>query len=370
MSQPIAIISRSCIFPESPSPQALWKNLLKGRDLLSKPEPTRWRARPSAAMGNPDWDNPGGYVRGFDDIFDADQFDLDADVITSLDPLFQWVLHTAKEAYRPINRAEDGDLAVLLGNLSLPSEGLSKWTEAVWQGGEEPATLNRYMSGLPAHLVGPALGRRADAFSLDAACASSLYAIGLGCEKLREQRADIVLAGAVNRADPLFLNIGFQALQALSPSGRSRPFHRGADGLIPTEGAAFVGLKRLDDAIDSGDDILGVIHGVGLSNDGRSDGLLAPASAGQIRAIEKAYEQSDIAPDDVSYIECHATGTPVGDGREIESLAAVFSDDRPVSVGSHKSNMGHSITAAGMAGPPQGVGRHGALHAPADDPRR
>ncbi len=347
---PIAIVSQSCLFPGSLSPQALWKNLLESRDLLTKPDPARWGVDPARAMEVDGWNHRAGYVCGFDEIFDRNAFELDADLLQSLDPLFLWVLHTAHEAYHGINRADAGNLAVVLGNLSLPSQGLARWTEAVWRGSEKPHHFNRFMSGLPAHLVGPALGRKADAFSLDAACASSLYAIKLGCEKLRKNQADLVLAGAVNRADPLFLHIGFDALQALSPTGRSRPFHGSADGLIPTEGAAFVGLKRLDDAVDHGDSILAVVHDVGLSNDGRSDGLLVPAGEGQVRAIRAAYEKIDIAPEEVGYVECHATGTAVGDGREIRSMADVFRPDSQIPVGSHKSNMGHAITAAGMAG--------------------
>ena len=346
----IAIISQSCLFPHSTSPQALWKNLLEGRDLLSSPDPERWRTDPAKAMERTGWNHPAGYVHGFHEVFDPTAFELDADLVRSLDPLFQWVLHTAKEAYLPVKKADRGRLNIILGNLSLPSEGLAKWTEAVWTDQKKPHPFNRFMSGLPAHLTAKALGRDADAFSLDAACASSLYAIELACEKLRQKQADIVLAGAVNRADPLFLHIGFQALQALSPTGRSRPFHRGADGLIPTEGAAFVALKRLKDAVDDGDEILGVIHATGLSNDGRSDGLLVPDGEGQVRAIRAAYERAQLTPDDVGYIECHATGTPVGDGREIRSLTEALQPTGEIPIGSHKSNMGHSITAAGMAG--------------------
>ena len=350
MTPPIAIVSRACLFPQSLSPQALWKNLLESRDLLSPADPERWRVEPARAMQQEGWDNPGGYVDGFDEYFDPARFELPDEWLHSMDPLVRWVLHTAHEAYHPIERAEQGNLAVILGNLSLPSEGLAAWAESIWTNSKRPHEHNRHMSGLPAHIVPRALGRVGDAFALDAACASSIYAIKLGCEKLRRKQADLVLAGAVNRADPLFLNIGFQALQALSPTGRTRPFHRRADGLVPAEGAAFVGLKRLDDALDCGDSILGVIHDAGLSNDGRSEGLLVPAGEGQVRALRAAYDHIDVDPQDVSFIECHATGTPVGDGREIKSLQRVFQPEHEIPIGSHKSNMGHAITAAGMAG--------------------
>ena len=159
-----------------------------------------------------------------------------------------------------------------------------------------------------------------------------------------------MLAGAVQRADDLFLHVGFTALGALSRSGRSRPFHRDADGLVPAEGAAFVVLKRLADARRDGDTIHGVIRGVGLSNDGRGKGLLAPSEEGQERAIRAAYEQAGFGPERVSLIEAHATGTPVGDGAEIRSTGAVFAGLAGVPLGSLKSNLGHLITVAGVAG--------------------
>ncbi|RDV37165.1 hypothetical protein DV096_14370 [Bradymonadaceae bacterium TMQ3] len=364
---PVAIVGQSCVFPGSLSPETFWQNLLAGRDLLSPPDPERWRAEPAVAMGKPGWRNPGGYVTGFDEVFEPQDYALDADLLRHLDPLVQWSVHCAKQAYLQAQKGDEGRLAIFLGNLSLPSEGMAmrvedgRLPEAVRDARQASRSeaanlagqLDRHMSGLPAHLIARALGRpEAPATALDAACASSLYAIKLGIERLRAHQSDLVLAGAVNRADPLFLNIGFQALQALSPTGQSRPFHRDANGLVPTEGCAFVALKRLDDALACGDTILGVIHEVGLSNDGRSDGLLVPSSEGQVRALRAAYRGLDLRPADIGYIECHATGTALGDGRELKSLQALFPDrhDESLPIGSLKSNMGHAITAAGMAG--------------------
>ena len=158
-----------------------------------------------------------------------------------------------------------------------------------------------------------------------------------------------MIAGAIARADDLFIHIGFCSLQALSKSGQSRPFHREADGLLPAEGCALVVLRRLEDAVRDGDTILGVIRGVGLSNDGRARGLLAPSEEGQIRALREAYEVAGLSPDEVDYVECHATGTPIGDATELRSMRAVFGNRR-VPIGSLKGNLGHLITAAGTAG--------------------
>src|SRR6185503_1163343 len=193
----------------------------------------------------------------------------------------------------------------------------------------------------PAHLVARAIGFQERSFALDAACASSLYALRLACDMLHDRRTDVMLAGGVCHVDDLILHLGFTALQAISMSGRSRPFHRDADGLVPAHGAALVVLKRLDDAERAGDHILGVIRAVGLSNDGRSRGLLVPSEEGQVRALGAAYTMAGLDPREVSLVECHATGTPVGDGVEIRGMKRVYEGARDVPVGSLKSNLGH-----------------------------
>ena len=163
-----------------------------------------------------------------------------------------------------------------------------------------------------------------------------------------------MIAGGVSRPDPLYTQMGFSQLRALSPRGRSAPFDDEGDGLIVGEGAGLFVLKRLDDAVRHGDVIHGVIRGIGLSNDLHGD-LLAPNSEGQLRAMRAAYDQAGWSPGDVDLVECHATGTPVGDAVEVESLKALWSDEpaepsgRCV-IGSVKSNVGHMLTAAGAAG--------------------
>ncbi|MHC4925510.1 MAG: beta-ketoacyl synthase N-terminal-like domain-containing protein, partial [Planctomycetota bacterium] len=194
-----------------------------------------------------------------------------------------------------------------------------------------------------------AFGLDGSSFALDAACSSSLYAMEIACRMLQRREADLMLAGGIARADPLFIHLGFTALQALSPSGQSRPFHKGADGLLPAEGAGLVALKRLDDAVRDGDHVFGVIRGIGLSNDGRQSGFLAPAVDGQVRAMRQAYAQAGLTPADVDLVECHATGTPKGDTVEIESMAHVWGDAAKPVIGSLKANLGHPITASGVA---------------------
>ncbi len=370
---PIAITGQSCILPGALSPDALWTLVLEGRDEVRPAPPGHWRVQPEdvAARGTSAaeavdgaWSTMGGYVSGFDRAFDPGGFGMPEDEVLGLDPLFQWVLHGAREALAgaalsPEVRARAG---VFLGNLSYPSEGMARFGESVILERQpellrararafldRPDARNRFMSGLPAHLCAAALGLGGPALALDAACASALYAIKLGCDALRDGRLDAVVVGAVNRADDLFLHIGFSALTALSKTGRSRPFHREADGLIPAEGAAFVVLRRLDDAVRAGEPVLGVIRGVGLSNDGRGGGLLTPSVEGQVRALRAAYAEAGVPPESVDLLECHATGTPVGDRTELETVTQVFGAHR-LGLGSLKANLGHLITAAGLAG--------------------
>ncbi|MEO5727175.1 MAG: polyketide synthase, partial [Byssovorax sp.] len=373
--EPIAIVGQACALPGALTPEALWANVLRGESAVTSPPEGRWRLPAWHAMGTPGaqeeraWSDAGGYVRGFESVFDPSGLRVPEAGLRALDPVFQWTLHTARTALRSAGMAEHEPSAragLVLGNLSFPSASMSRYAESVWlealgkdflggraaaqAGVTHPDARNRFMSGLPAHLTAQALGLGGGAFALDAACASSLYAIKLACDRLHDRAADLMLAGAVNAADSLFLHIGFSALSAMSRTGQSRPFHREADGLVPSEGAVFFALQRLDDARAAGRPILGIIRGIGLSNDGRGRGLLAPSEEGQIRAMRLAYAAAGLAPSDVGFVECHATGTPVGDATEIRSLADVFAGCSDVPIGSLKSNLGHLITAAGGAG--------------------
>lgn len=335
-TEPIAIVGRGCAVPGALDPDTFWRNVAAGRCEL--------------APGD-----RGGRVRGFDAAFDPGGFQADPEEIMRLDPLFRWVLHAGRQALAEAGRGPGPHpgAGLVLGNLSYPSAGLARVAGQVWRDGQlAPGTdgRDRFSSGLPAHFAARALGLRCGGFALDAACASALYAIGLAGDRLRDRTADLMLAGAVSRAHRLLISEGFRALGASSPTGRSRPFHRAADGLVPGEGVVLVALMRLTDAVAAGVPVLGVIRGVGLANDGRTGGLLVPAEEGQERAMRLAYARAGVAPETVSLVECHATGTPVGDAVEARSTARVFAGCPDLPIGSVKSNVGHLLTAAGGAG--------------------
>ncbi len=370
--EPIAIVGRACLLPGARSPEDLWDAVQSGRDLLSTVPPDRWGINPDRIVSK-DQDSAdrtvsdrGGYVEGFDQLFNPEGFAIEPEEIKDLDAVFQWTLHTAREALRDAGHVETDPtrFGAIFGNLSFPSARMAAFVEAeairaiagygsqaLNEAGIQPTDpRNRFNSGLPALILERALQLGAGALALDAACASSLYAIKLACDRLHNNTADLMLAGAVNCADDLCIHMGFTALTALSRTGQSRPFNADADGLVPSEGCGFVALRRLDDALRDGDTIHGVIRGVGLSNDGRGRGLLVPSAGGQTAAMAQALEVAGLAAKDISLLECHATGTQVGDATEIQSSTAVYGESGDIPIGSLKSNIGHLITAAGVAG--------------------
>lgn len=359
--EPIAIVGQGCVLPGGLNADALWRTVHEARDVLGPPPPGYWGVAPERIVRNDRnapfcdhaWSDRGGYVRGFDEIFDARRFLLDAEELHGLAPLYLWAIEAARQAldsagWRP--GEVPGSAGAVLGNLSYPTTSMIDLAGRFWRG--DPHGIdwrNRFMSGLPAHVMARALGLRGGAMALDAACASSLYAIKLACDRLHDGTADVMVAGGVNGASDLLLHVGFTALQALSRTGTSRPFHSGADGLVPAEGAAFLVLRRLDDAVADHNTILGVIRAVGLSNDGRGHGMLVPSQESQERAMGRAYDMAGLEPRDISLIECHATGTSRGDLTELMSMARIFDGAVDIPIGSLKSNLGHSITASGAA---------------------
>jgi len=373
--EPIAIIGQACVLPGALTPGELWDKIAAGTDLIARVPDGYWRTDPNLVMAgfrhdarDITWCDRGGYVQGFETVFNPDGFAIPKEEIVKFDSLVHWLLHTGREALRDAGYREavELDAGLIIGNLSYPSSAMSAFAESVWLDAQpkefldgmarqlakvpKPPAINRFMSGLPAHIAAQALGLRKGAFALDAACASSLFAVRLACDRLHDRKADLMLAGGVQGSDDLIIHIGFCTLQAMSKTGQSRPFHRDADGLIPAEGAGIVVLKRLSDAVRDGDHLHGVIRAIGLSNDGRGQGLLVPSAQGQFKAMEHAYKMAGISPARISLIECHATGTKVGDDVEIASTRRIFKDLKGVPIGSIKSNMGHPITASGVAG--------------------
>jgi acyl transferase domain-containing protein/3-hydroxymyristoyl/3-hydroxydecanoyl-(acyl carrier protein) dehydratase len=367
----IAIVSAGGILPGGNDLDGFWRLVVERRDALSEPPPGRWLLDPEA-IRDPSEPKPdrvlctrGGFVP--DTTIPPRDGGFDAATLEQLDPSVILTLKAAREAW---DAAQTGGLAgarvaVILGHIALPTESMSALSRAVIgreiekqvtgrDPGETPVSpYARHAMGLPALAVAKDLGLSGRAFAIDAACSSSLFSLALACEELRARRADAVIAGGASRPDSLYTQMGFSQLRASSRKGFCTPFDERGDGLVVGEGAVCFVLKRLDDAVAVGDEILGVIRGYGLSNDVEGN-LLAPSSEGQVRALRAAYEDAGWTPTAVDLIECHATGTPVGDGVEVTSLRELWAGAQsPVGrcvIGGAKSNVGHLLTGAGAVG--------------------
>ncbi len=368
---PIAIVSLSGIFPLAFSAEDFWRNIVGKVDAAVKIPAARW-VDPADWVYNrspePDmaYSRRACLVEGF--RFDPSGFNLNADLLQTLDPLHQWVLHASRDALINCRTAINGKrTGVILAAIALPTDLSSEISRRFlgrrfFEASAVKKSSYRMSAGeslcarvvsSPAVVVSHALGLEGVCYTLDAACASSLYALKLACDALHDFRADTMLAGGVSRPDCLYTQVGFSQLRALSPSGHCAPFDWRADGLVVGEGAGVMVLKRLEDAVEAGDRVYGVIRGIGLSNDMRGN-LLAPESAGQVRAMQMAYAKAGWHPHTVDYVECHGAGTPVGDATELNSLKVLWGDngwtDGQCALGSVKSMIGHLLTGAGAAG--------------------
>ncbi|MFK5954718.1 MAG: beta-ketoacyl synthase N-terminal-like domain-containing protein [Desulfobacterium sp.] len=362
----IAVVGLSGIFPGANDVDAFGKNIMAKKEAILDVPPGRWAIPPDQVHSTtylPDKvaSKRAGLITDF--AFDPHGFALAPELLLSLDPLHHLVLSAGQQAISHCHcpkqlKAKTG---VILAAIALPTQCTSDiaWQVIMENRGHELTRDQALAAGVvsvPAALLARAMGFQGGCFTLDAACASSLFAIKLACDQLTLGRADMMIAGGVSRPDSLYTQIGFTQLKALSPSGRCSPFDRQADGLVVGEGTGMVVLKRMADALACGDTIHGVITGAGWSND-IGGNLVAPASDGQIRAMAAAYKQAGWSPNDVQHIECHGSATPVGDGVELNSMKTLWEDagisndnNATCAIGSVKSMVGHLLTAAGAAG--------------------
>ena len=368
----VAIVGIGGIFPDAPDLAAFWDNIRRCRSAFREVPDGRWMV-PADSVFDPEpgkadcvYSRRGCFIERLPSAATLPGLAIDPALLDGLDPLFHLLIHAGKRAFddgvtAPLDRSRVG---IIIGNLALPSETSALLTRN-WLGrtfeeqllgsasAPSPTSpLNRFPAGLPAGILARALGLGGGVCTLDAACASSLYALKLSMDELLSGRVDAMLSGGVSRPDPLFTQMGFSQLRALSKRGVCSPFDAAGDGLVVGEGAGLFLLKRTEDAVAHGDRIYGVIRAVGLAND-VGGSLLAPMSEGQLRAMRSAYNQADWQPEDVDLIECHATGTPVGDAVEVASLKQLWTGggrkDARCVIGSVKSNIGHLLTAAGGA---------------------
>ena len=376
---PIAVVGMAGLFPGASDLDIFWHNIVNKVSASVDAGEDRWSVDPDLMYAT-GIQNDKAYSKRCcliqDFIFDSTGLNLDPELVSSLDPLYHIILHVGREAIATtqpasLNRQRTG---VVLAAVALPTDTTAAITSDILGSAFEEKLFNAVTPGthksrpapysraqylasrvtsLPGSILARAFNLGGGTFTLDAACASSLYAVKLACDELKAHRADAMLAGGISRPNCLFTQIGFSQLRALSSSGRCAPFDATADGLVVGEGSGILVLKRLADALHDQDHIYGLIHGVGLSNDMRGN-LLAPDSEGQQRAMRQVYNSASWSVHDVDLIECHGAGTPLGDLTELQSLAALWGPSGwqkgQCAIGSVKSMIGHLLTAAGAAG--------------------
>jgi acyl transferase domain-containing protein/acyl-CoA synthetase (AMP-forming)/AMP-acid ligase II/acyl carrier protein len=352
--EPIAIISAACRLPGGvTSPEALWALLLDGTDTVAEIPPERFDIN---AWYDPRPDTPGKTVSRWAALlgdltgFDSALFGFSPREARSVDPQERLLLECVWEAFERAGLAETDGARVGV------YMGLSD-TEYQWRAIADMDQIDPW-SGLGT-IHAPMIGRISYVFGLrgpnmaiDAACSSSLVTVHLAARALRAGECDMALAGGVNVLLSPEPQVWLSQLRALSPTGRCHSFSDDADGYVRGEGCGVVLLKRLSDALRDGDEVLAVIRGSAVNQDGRSDGPMAPNGLAQVEVIRDALADGGVDAASVSYVECHGTGTPIGDAIELEALAKAYGAGRttPLRIGSVKTNVGHGECAAGITG--------------------
>ncbi len=359
-AEPIAIVGIACRLPGGANdPDALWSLLCRGNDTAGPIPADRWDESQfySAAPDTPGRTHAAqaNFLDIAVDAFDAPFFGVSAKEALSMDPQQRLLLELGWEAL------EDAgfDPTSLRGSATGVFVGISSddYAQAHRHSGRLELIDGYSLTGT---CMAPAAGRISYTFgfegpslAVDTACSSSLVAVHLACQSLREGESDVALAAGINlMLSPVF-HIASSKLGTISPDGLCKTFDESADGYGRGEGGGMVVLKRLANAQADGDRILAAIRGSAVNQDGKSNGLTAPNGLAQERVIREALDRAGLMPADIDYIEVHGTGTSLGDPIEVEAIGRVMLDrpvDRPVVLGTVKSNIGHLEAAAGIAG--------------------
>lgn len=351
----IAIIGMACRFPGADGYDSFWENLIQGQNSISEIPPERWDLERfyssdinDAGKSTSKWC---GMVEGIYD-FDYSFFNLSPREVASMDPqqrlLLEETWHCIEDSGISLSELQQKVTSVYTGVMSSDYLQQMEADQA-----DSYACLGNYES-LLANRISYAFNLRGMSLPINAACASSLVAIHEARRGLILGECDYALASAVNlNLDPLKY-VSFSKSRMLSPTGQCKTFDQSADGYVPGDGVAVLLLQRLEEAVEQGNFVYGIIKGSAVNHTGKSLSITAPRVEAQRDVIMSAWRAADVDPRTITYIEAHGTGTSLGDPIEVEALTQAFrhytSDRSFCKIGSVKTNIGHLESAAGMAG--------------------
>src|ERR1022692_1367119 len=371
----VAIVGMGCLLPKAPNVRAFWANILNKVDAIGEIPKERFNIDlyydPDRKAKDKIHSRWGGFL---DPVpFDPMRYGIPPAALPSIDPLQLLALVTVDQALRDAGYHDRdfarqktsvilglsgglGDVGLQYAVRSMLQQFISKPPAELLQ--ELPEWTEDSFAGLLLNVAAGRVANRFDLggvnFSVDAACASSLAAVYLAARELADHSSDMVIVGGVDTAQSPFGYLCFAKAQALSARGRCRTFDESADGIAISEGVSMMVLKRLEDAERDGDRIYAVIKGVAGSSDGKGKSMTAPRLEGQILALQRAYERAGVRPSTVGLIEAHGTGTTLGDASELAAVDNVFLADgatpQSCAIGSVKSMVGHTKSAAGITG--------------------
>ena len=346
----IAIIGASARFPQAADLAEFWRNIRDGRDCISEVPGDRWNIQehydPDPQAPDMSYSKWMGSIDGID-RFDAAFFNITAMEAELMDPqqrlFLQHAWHAIEDAGINPTKLAGSQCGIFT------AAGDSGYSELI-SDRNAYSLIGRSGSILAARLAYH-LDLRGPSLSIDTACSSSLVAVAQACSSLLAGDTDLAIAGGVSVLLGPEMHIDTSKVSMLSKDGRCYSFDARANGFVPGEGIGVVVLKRLEDAERDGDPIRSVICGWGLNQDGRTNGITAPNPEAQTRLMRSVYQRFAIDPKSIGLVEAHGTGTPLGDPIEIEGLAGAFGNGPAwCAVGSVKSNIGHTLAAAGVAG--------------------